>query len=245
MNKVRMFLFLLLSFSVLSYEQDLKFVTHELKPFTWVNETNQEMHGIVYEMCRETIVRMGYKNPKIEVWPFIRVLEVLQKENDYVAFHVARNAERENTMKWVGPIIFNGVYFYKNKNTDFKAETIEDFKELDNIGVGKANASQEILKNQGFKNIYEVNNEMQALQMLKLNRVDAVPVGEFVVNELAKQSMVDMKSLEKTKVKLTESVLYIGFSKNISDAEIKKWQAVFETVKKEKYNELYKKYISK
>lgn len=237
-------LLILLFFSLPSYSQGFKFITHELKPFTWKNDKSGAMQGIVYEICEETIMRMGYKNPEIKVLPFVRALKAVQKEKNCVVFHIARNLERENTMKWVGPIISTGVYFYKNKNTKYKAETIEDFKKLKNIGVGRANASHKLLINQGFKNLYDLTNEIQAVQMLESNRVDAVPVGELVLNDLAEKAVIDISKLEKTKVKLTESVLYIGFSKNISDTEIQNWQNAFESVMREKYEILYKKYIS-
>lgn len=244
MKRLFVLLFLILAVSSQGHAENLRFITHELKPFTWTDESSGITQGLVYDLCKETIIRMGYTQPNIEVVPFIRALNIAQSKNNIVVFHVARNAERERTLKWVGPIISNGVYFYKNKSTHFTVSSLADLKKLNHIGVGRGNASASLLQQMGFTNLYPVNNEMLAVEMLALNRVDAVPVGEMVVNELVRQANIDIKLLEKTKIKLNESVLYMGFSKNISDTEIQKWQKTFERVKDEQYEALYQHYIS-
>lgn len=221
---------------------ELKFITHELKPFAW-KDSKGDYHGIVYELCKETIKRMGYNSDNIEVYPFIRALKTVQEEDNYVLFPVARTLERETTLKWVGPAISNNVYFYKLKQNKTELKTLSDLKNLKYIGVGRGNASEALLIKEGFKNLHDVTNEMNAVKMLALGRVEAVPVGEMVVNEMMEQANVDKNKIQKTDIKLTDSILYIAFSKNIPDSEIAKWQTMFETVKNEKYDALYKKYI--
>jgi polar amino acid transport system substrate-binding protein len=144
----------------------------------------------------------------------------------------------------VGPIISNDVYFYKLTKNYFILNTLSDLKKLEHIGVGRGNASETLLIKEGFTNLYTVNNERNAILMLASGRVDVVPIGEMVINEMIKQADIDKTIIEKTNIKLTESVLYIGFSKNISDNEIKKWQEIFDIVKKEIYEDLYTKYIN-
>lgn len=244
MKRLVLLCILIVTAPLQSHAENLRFITHELKPFTWTDEQSGATQGLVYDLCKETIVRMGHKKPKIEVFPFIRALKIAQSKDNIVVFHVARNGERERTLKWVGPIISNGVYFYKNKNSHFSVSSLDDLKKLNHIGVGRGNASETLLNELGFNNLYPVNNEMLAVEMLALNRVDAVPVGEMVVNELVRQAKLDIKLLEKTNIKLTESVLYMAFSKNISDTEIQKWQNTFDRVKREKYEALYQQYIS-
>jgi hypothetical protein len=96
MKKFLIILFIstLLTFSL--YAKELKFLTHELKPFTWKDSHDNTIKGIVYDLCRETINRMGYNSSKIEVYPFVRALKMVQTKDNYVLFHVARTPEREH-----------------------------------------------------------------------------------------------------------------------------------------------------
>lgn len=122
-------------------------------------------------------------------------------------------------------------------------DSLDDMKKLGQIGVGRGNASEAVLLKNDFTNLYAVTNEIAAIEMLILRRVDAVLIGEMVVSEMSKSTSIDIKLLEKTNLKLLDSILYIGCSKNISDSEISKWQSVFDKVKAEKFEGLYKKYI--
>ena len=223
---------------------ELKFLTHELKPLTWKDPQTDQVRGFAYDLCRETIIRMGYAKPSIQIVPFARLLKSVQEDDNTVAFHVAKTEERAPLMKWVGPIVKSGVFFYVNASSTFAANALDDMRQLKIIGVGRSNASEALLKKSGFTNLWSVNNEEQALKMLETKRVEAVPVSELIVNELARQEMIDLNHLRKTDIELTQSTLYIGFSKNISDAEIEKWQKTFDQVKREKYDLLYRQYLA-
>ena len=223
---------------------ELVFMTHELKPLTWKDPQTGQLRGFAYDLCRETIVRMGHSDPAFQVIPFARLLKAVEEKDNTVAFHVAKNEERAPLMKWVGPIITGGVYFYLNASSTFTANTLDDMRQLKTIGVGRGNASEALLKTAGFTNLWDVTNEEQALKMLETNRIEAVPVGELVVDDLARQGMIDIKKLRKTGIMLTQSTLYMGFSKNISDGEIEKWQHTFDQVKREKLDMLYRQYLS-
>lgn len=97
--KKNQFLFVVLFlFSFYLQAQDLKFITHELKPFTWIDENNN-FKGIVYELCNETIKRLGYNLDNIELMPFPRALKTVMEEDNYILFHVSKTVDREEKLK--------------------------------------------------------------------------------------------------------------------------------------------------
>lgn len=224
--------------------QELTFLTHELKPFTWVDQEDLALKGFIFDLCKETMMVMGYGPAGIKNYPFCRVLEAVQQNPNTVAFHLARTSERESTMKWVGPLLSNRVFFFVRKGAALPGNLIEDFKKMKSIGVGRGNASHVELVRLGFTNLTPVTNEMQAVLMLALGRVDAVPVSELVIQELSRQAEVTPGLIVNSQIKLFDSTLYMGFSKNIPDQTVAQWQSALDQVKSIYYERLYTQYIS-
>ena len=61
---------------------------------------------------------------KIEVslYPFQRALLMVQQQPNTALFIVARRPERENTVKWLGPLSSSYVYLYKHRDANFKVQ---------------------------------------------------------------------------------------------------------------------------
>ena len=95
----------------------------------------------------------------------------------------------------------------------------------------------------GVPDLLHVRQQSQSLEMLISGRVEASPFGELVVGAYAHDANLDISRIEKTQIKLFESSLYMGFSNNVPDEEIRKWQKALEEVKREQYDNLYRKYI--
>lgn len=228
-----------LQYSVFS--QEIHFLTHKLRPFSY--QENNKIKGFAVEVVKE-IMKQTKKKYKISMFPFVRALYFAQNENDYALFIVARRPEREATLKWVGPLITNSVYIYKRKHIGIRVDNLKDLRKVKRIGVGRGNADHYFLKKHGFKNFIEVNTQAQALLMLITNRIDVMPAGELVLPEFAKEAKIDITKIEKTKLKLYDTVLYIGFSLNVSTKIISDWQNALDVIKKSgKYKEIYNKYI--
>jgi len=221
---------------------DLTFMTHVIKPLSWQDQ-QQEFHGLAYDLSASTMARMGCDRARVGLYPFARALRLVEEQDDMVLFPVARTPDRESAVKWVGPLILNGVYFYQRSDNAVVIHTLDQLKQLHSIGVGNGNASMTLLSQQGFKNLYPVNDEIQALRMLALKRVDAIAVGEVVIHQAEHGGDFGAAAFRKIDIKLYDSSLYIAFSKNVSDADIAKWQKQLDIVKKARYPSLYRQYI--
>jgi polar amino acid transport system substrate-binding protein len=225
-----------------AHSQEIKIITHELKPFTW--EENGTVKGIAYEMIVATMWKMNVRS-EIKILPFARALYMLQHDSNIAVFHVQRTAERENTMKWVGPIITNSVYVYCHKNATQKINSFDDLRSLKYFAVVNGEATDELLTKRGFTNLIHVRQQAQSLEMIISGRAEASAFGELVIGAYAKGKQIDISQIEKTKIKLFDSVLYMGFSKNVSNEVINKWQKALDEVKSSQYEILYTKYIKR
>jgi polar amino acid transport system substrate-binding protein len=221
---------------------EIKVIAHELKPFTW--EDNGKVKGLAYDMIVATMQNMNIKT-EIKLLPFKRALLMVQNDQNIALFHVQRTPERENTMKWVGPIVTNSVYVYCHKNSAHKIKSLNDLRKLKHIAVVNGEATDEFLTKRGFTNLIRVRQQAQSLEMIINERAEASAFGELVIGAYAQEAKIDISQIEKTGIKLFDSVLYIGFSKNVPDEITKKWQNALDEVKRNQYGILFNKYIHK
>ena len=221
--------------------QKITFVTHILKPFTY--QENDEVKGFAVDIVREMMKLQGHPE-EFGIYPFIRGLRVVQNTPNHAFFIVARRAEREETVKWVGPLITSGVYFYKAKGDPIKANCLQEIKGKYTVAVQRGNADHVFLQDKGFTKLIKTNRQALSLQMLDKGRVDLTPISELVMPELAKEAGIDLNNIERTDLKLYDSTLYLVFSKETADKIVVEWQQALDSLKSSgKYQELYNKYL--
>jgi len=181
---------------------------------------------------------------KFQMYPFIRGLKEVQSESNRAFFIIARRPEREKTVKWVGPLVSNGVYFYKKKNSSVKLDSLEDLWNIKSIGVERGVADETFLRSKGFNNLVTLDNQKQLLQMLNAERIDVGPMGELVMPEMAKIAGIDPNEIERTAIKLYDSEVNLAFSNDVPDHLVLKWQQALDNLKASgKYQEIYQKYL--
>lgn len=232
--------FLLLSSGMAAID----FYTHPIRPFSF--SENGTLRGLAVEIVYEMMERCG-QSREITLIPFSRGLQRVQHEEDTAFFIVAKRPEREDAVKWVGPIISSGVYFYKRKDRDITIATLDDLKNHDlAIGVGRGNADHTFLQSQGVTNLHPAADHKRSLMMLMAKRVDVTPMSELVMPEVAREAGIGLEEIENTMVKLYESSLYLVFSLNVPDATITKWQKALDEMKSSgRYRELVDTYLEK
>ncbi|WP_375748770.1 substrate-binding periplasmic protein [Vibrio sp. HN007] len=239
---------LVLMISLVSVSQSVysqpnhRFITHYIPPFTY--EENGEFRGFAIDLIKEMMTSLGHP-VSFEMYPFSRGLRKVQTTSNIAFFIVAWREERDKTVKWVGPLITSGVYVYKHKDNPDSIRTLEDLSKVPFLGVGRGNADHTYLEGLGFKNIYPTNDQLISLQMLASDRIDATPMSELILPELAKKADIDLSSIKRTDLKLYDSTLYLTFSLDTPDEEVNKWQKALDKLKADgRYDKLYRKYVS-
>lgn len=231
---------LLLLFSTNSTAEGIKILTHKLPPFV---KTENALSGLAYEVVKE-ILKQQKVDDNITLLPFPRALKILEQQNGVALFAVAKTKERSHLFKWVGPLVSSSVYVYTQANEQRISGSPAVISTSKLIAVARNNADHTYFKNKGFKNLYVVNNQLQAINMLLLGRVDYAPISELVLPEILSALGANRDELIRTEFKLYESELYIAFSKDVKDSVINKWQQSLDNVKLSgQYQQIYNKYL--
>ncbi|QDE32229.1 substrate-binding periplasmic protein [Shewanella polaris] len=219
----------------------VQFITHPLPPFSYLD--NGRLSGFAIDILK-AMMQNTQQTAKIEMYPFNRAFQMLKSQQNTALLVIAKRPEREVNMKWVGPIISSGVYFYQKSKSGLSLAHLEDLKRVQNIGVVLDNADHTYLDSQGFTNLSTDKAQLQSLKMLHYGRVDVAPMSELVMPFLAKAADIDINSIERTPIKLYDSTLYIAFSNDTSDDVVSLWQQAFdELISSGKYQTIYQGYF--
>ncbi len=207
---------------------EIVFLTHLPGPFTFVEDGR--LQGFAVDLVLEMMDRAGHSR-QLVIYPFKRALWTVQHRPRHALFIVARRPEREKTIKWVRPLISSSVYFYRQKDSRVRVNTLDDVRRLTAVGVGLGNADDVYLHSLGFTNIHQVENQLQSIRMLHYGRIDVTPVSELAMPWLAAKAGIDPADLERTDVRLYDSVLYLAFSLDVPDTTVARWQRALDELK--------------
>lgn len=229
----------LLTYNV--HAQNIKFLTHYLKPLSYQQDEN--IQGFAVDVVKAMMVLQQHSE-EMELYPFPRALDIVQSESQYAFFPVARRPEREETVKWVGPLVTSEVYFYKKRGNPINPQSLQDVKDRYIVGVQLSNADHQYLKMENFPRILATDNQARAIKMLERGRIDLIPISEMVLPEMAKAAGVNLNDIERTDVKLYSSSLYLIFSIDTPDSVIAQWQQALHTLKASgQYQQIYQLYL--
>ncbi|WP_051333324.1 substrate-binding periplasmic protein [Aliagarivorans marinus] len=186
--------------------EPLVMLTHYLKPFSYQEHGRRQ--GLAVEQVEALVERMGVA-VEYRVVPFARGLRMVQTQSNTALFIVARRPEREDTVKWVGPLISSGVYFYQRRGRDLKLASLEQLREQSlSIGVQIGNADHHFLLEQGFSDLHLSNNQRQCMEMLYRGRIDLAPISEHVIGAMAEDAGISETEFENTGLKLYQLDVY-------------------------------------
>lgn len=244
MNIIKYFFYWLctaLLFINIAKAENISFSTHLIKPFTY--QEKGEIKGFAVDVVRE-MMKLKEHPQEFKIYPFIRGLKIVQNAPNHAFFIVARRPEREKTVKWVGPLITSGVYFYKKRGTKINASNLAEIKNKYSVVVHRGNADHYFLKKNNFRDLHTEHDQMQTIQMVDKGRVDLTPISELVMSQIAKEAGIDLNHIERTNIKLYDSTLYLVFSLETADETVAQWQQALDSLKTSgKYEELYNKYL--
>ncbi len=235
-------------FNSTSGAAEIKFLTHSVGNQTFVDaegELRGKEHGgrraFNVELIREMMQVVGQIN-NIEVIPFERGFSIVQTDPGYAIFNVNRTSDRENTVKWVGPLQSSVTHFYENVKAPVGIKNLEEAKEVESICVLRGNVHHRALERQGFSNIYPANSYASCVRMLALGRVSLTPLSNL--SSITEAETPEARAIQKTSVKVMESEGYLVFSKETPDEVIAAWQAALDGIKESgRYDELVKLYL--
>jgi len=210
--------------------QTMSIVTEEWAPYNYSEDGG--LKGFSVEIVR-AIAKQLDADIDIQLLPSMRARASLEGNRRTMLITMLRTPERETKYKWIGPLGDSAIYFYKRKGDSHEVRTLEDAKKARSICSRFGGLTTARLQAAGFTNIEAGASDGKAVyKMLILGRCDlAVSDSPLGVVHLLKQIDYPLDAVVQTPVKLVSSPVYIACSKDISDAEIARWQAALDGLK--------------
>ena len=230
---------LIFLFSFTLKASELRLISADFDPYTY-KTVDGEGSGVMYEIVQELAKRVG-QSPKIEFLPWARAQLEAQNKSDIGIIPLARVPEREEKYQWLIHVLSDPYVFFASKKTKFDISSVEALR-YRRIGTFNGSLAELLLRKKGFQNFRGVPSDAQNVEMLRLGRIDVwvAPLSfRYRYKEKGGMSGDDLR-VGATLVELNE---YLGASKNLDQATVKKWREAFLSMKNDgSYALIMKKY---
>lgn len=210
------------------------------KPLQFYDD-NKKLTGLTVEVVQEIQRRIGNKD-RIQVVPWSRGVNKLNKDPNTFLFTMARTQDREHLYQWIGPILFIEYGLYVKADSRIKINSLADAQKIGLIGVYRDDIRDQTLTRLGFTNLDRASSAVSNFKKLMIGRIAAYADAKKGVGITA-----HLAGYEESDVKLAydlfKNPLYIAVSKNTDAAIVARWNNALDDMKKDKsFLKLLKKY---
>ncbi|WP_245577195.1 substrate-binding periplasmic protein [Maridesulfovibrio zosterae] len=187
--------------------------------------------GFFVDIFRLLESRMDMKKNEIHFLPWARSYKRLLNGTGDVLFPMGMTPQRHEQFKFVGPVFWNTVYFYRKKGSKIDIGSIEDAKKTRRIAVTRDDLYYYKLVNKGFTNLdLSAGHEYDFLKVLK-GRAALTPMGDITYFPfMKKHSDLNADDYEKIGPPIFLTTTYLAFALKTPDFVIKKWQRALDEV---------------
>jgi polar amino acid transport system substrate-binding protein len=181
------------SFEGEELEATLKMAMREFPPWRILNEDKTSMTGIDVDIVGEVAKRMGLSLEFVECNTMARCLTLMEEGQLDVLTSLLRTPEREEIMFYMDrPYkLSTPKVFYVQSGSGESLMEYEDLYKFEAIGVVRGAKYFPLFDDDTKLNKYEVSNYEQALEMLSLGRVDAVPGSKSMLDYLVVENEIE------------------------------------------------------
>ena len=209
----------------------LQLYTEEYPPVSFSREGRAV--GMATEVVEEILRRQG-QVASIQVVPWARGYQTVQRTPDTALFATIRNAEREASFQWVGPILLARDSFYALKNSGLVIGNQTELAAAGQIAVPRDWFTFQELTAQGQPNLLGVNEPVQMFKMLRRGRIKLILADNlsfFSRGDAASQ--VDYLTADDVEVVLPyrTSYGYIAFWRGTDAQTLQRWQTTLDEMK--------------
>ena len=204
-------------------------------------DADGRLTGYTIELVQEIQKRVG-NTDAIQMVPWARGYEQIQRESNVVLFMMSRTAERNDLFKWVGPVLETVFGFYAKADSKISLATLEDAKKIGSIGVYLNDVRAQYLTKAGFTNLDQVADNSLNVKKLMAGRIDLLASSSTAYGGDA--TMAGFKPADlKLVLPFQKIQVYIAMSKNMPPQVVDSWNAALNAVRQDGIMEkLLKKY---
>jgi polar amino acid transport system substrate-binding protein len=220
--------------------EGLTYLTEEFKPLNYTE--NGRPAGLSVALLKLIWQEMKVPEQPIQVMPWPRIYNSAQLDRNVVIFSMYRTKEREDSFKWVGPIVKGRLSLFALRSRHLKVGSLKDMAGRRIASMRDIAAASKML-GAGFPLVYTSNAE-HAFQLLESGRVDALALDEFKFRQTLMTTGASPDAFEAVLV-LSEDSLYYAFSLDNDDALVARFQRALDAiVKRPVYRNLLNFYVN-
>ena len=224
----------------LSWSADVRLLTEEYAPLNYTE--NGAVTGLSVEVVREMLKRM-HRTADIKVADWTDGYQMVLQGPDAALFSTAMTAERKNLFKWVGPLATIEARFYALKGTALSIKTLEDAQAVKAIATVKDYYLEQELVARKFANLVTCKSGEEAVRKMLNGEAVLMPYNNIAMLRLLKQLGYPADVLVPVYT-ISIDPVYIAFSKDVSDATVKKWQGALDILKNNgTFDRIYAKWL--
>ncbi|BCS89215.1 substrate-binding periplasmic protein [Pseudodesulfovibrio sediminis] len=203
---------------------ELQVITEIAPPSAFYDERGN-LAGLAVEVVRAIQRELG-THTEIQVMPWARGYQELNKTPDIALFSTTRTPARERLFKWVGPLFTTHWVLYARKDSGLHITSLEDAKSIERIGVYRDDARAQFLTAKGFHNLDIADRQERSVVKLLGGRIDAVLYSDLGLKAYLAKSGTDPDLVEAV-YELGARDLYIAFSMDTAPETVRAWEQAF------------------
>ncbi len=233
-----------------SFAFEITFITHSIEGKTYTDK-NGELRGVKnkgrrsfqLELVREMMSKLNHQPRTFEIYPFKRVFFIMKEnERPHAMFSLTRRPDRENLVKWVGPLTTDTTYLYELQSTPTGIKTLEDDQKLP-ICVLRGGFMDTPETKRNYQDLSR-NTFKKCFKMLLGKRVKLAQASESELLAILQNAEINPDLIQNTKVYFLKSTNYLAFSNQVPDRVVQQWQTTLDGLKKSgRYDQLYDLYF--
>lgn len=181
------------------------------------------------ELVRAMLRQLGYDD-SVQELPLARGLMMVQTQDRVALFNVSRTPDREDTLRWVGPISQETDYFYESTGAPTGIGSLQQAQALP-VCVLHGSAHDTLLSQSGFTQINRNRSYVGCFRMLVLGRVKLVVSTESDLAQKLHEAQIDHDKVRATAVVVNAAQGYIALSRSTPDAEVARWNQALEQLR--------------
>jgi polar amino acid transport system substrate-binding protein len=210
-----------------SYANSLSIYSENFPPFNY--QVNGKPVGPASAVVNELQRVIGSKY-KITFAPWPRIYNYLLHRPNVAVFTMARSKSREDTVKWVGPILNYSAYFFASSISGISVTTLDEAKLVGSIGLATDSRGGDILAGLGFRNVRPLIKAESSLKQLMHGRVSLWLETKSTVRFMMRKHNIEEHQITP-QFEVYRGDLYLAFSLGTDDNIVNKWREALSTIK--------------
>lgn len=202
-------------------------ITGELTPPTSMLVDGKPA-GRQTDKVREMLERLGVPY-RIDLLPWKRAYVMAERGPLTCVYSTTRTPEREQTFKWVGPMVESDWVLMGRADRKLSLRTLDDAKGL-RIGTYNGDARDEFLRSRGF-HVDPANNDAANIDKLMLGRIDLWAIA--LRPEVDAQQQLARHGKLVPVLVFNRVGLYLACHPSVPDALVARMNAMFDTMRRD------------